>query len=66
MSILEQPEYIRLRDDDGVYHCDWRLTISNCPEEQVLRVMYIVEAIVSAVFVLLGNKKNRNINNYNK
>ncbi|KAG2219430.1 hypothetical protein INT45_010621 [Circinella minor] len=54
MSVIEQPEYIRLRDDDGVYHCDWRLTLSNCPEEQVLRVMYIVEAIVSAVFVLLG------------
>ncbi|KAG2219417.1 hypothetical protein INT45_010608 [Circinella minor] len=53
MSIVEQTEFIRLCDDDGVCHCDWRLTISNCPEGKALRIMYIVEAIGSCVFALL-------------
>ncbi|KAI7861119.1 hypothetical protein BDC45DRAFT_552418 [Circinella umbellata] len=54
MNLVEQPEYARLCDDDGVCHCDWRLTISNCSEEKALRIMYIVEAIASGVFALLG------------
>ena len=51
-----QPQYQRLCDDDGVCHCDWRITLSDCPEERPLRIMYTVEAVASVVFALLSNK----------
>ena len=56
-----QTEYQRLCDDSGVCHCDWRLTLSDCPEEKPLRIMYTVEAIASVIFALLSNKTQKYI-----
>lgn len=47
-------EFWRICDDQGVCHCDWRLTIYGCEEEDQLRAMYIALAVVSGLVGVLG------------
>ncbi|CDS03581.1 hypothetical protein LRAMOSA00983 [Lichtheimia ramosa] len=42
-------EFWKICNDDGVCHCDWRLTIYGCEEEQQLRAMYIALAVLSGL-----------------
>ncbi|KAI7850626.1 hypothetical protein BDC45DRAFT_518082 [Circinella umbellata] len=46
---VEQTEFLRICDDSGICHCDWRLTIHGCEEESALKVVYIVDAIASGL-----------------
>ena len=54
---VEQTEFLRICDDTGVCHCDWRLTIHGCEEESALKVIYIVDAIASGLLAATGTKK---------
>lgn len=47
-------EFWRICDDQGVCHCDWRLTIYGCEEEHQLRAMYIALAVVSGLVGVFG------------
>lgn len=47
-------EFWRICDDQGVCHCDWRLTIYGCEEESQLRAMYIALAVVSGLVGVFG------------
>ncbi|KAG2176232.1 hypothetical protein INT43_005466 [Umbelopsis isabellina] len=39
---------------EGVCHCDWRLTINNCAEEKVMRIIYIINVALSSLTVIFG------------
>lgn len=47
-------EFWKICNDDGVCHCDWRLTIYGCEEEQQLRAMYIALAVLSGLVGVFG------------
>ncbi|KAI9484572.1 hypothetical protein BDB00DRAFT_983982 [Zychaea mexicana] len=49
MNVEEQSEFGRICGDSGVCHCDWRLTITNCEEASALKIVYIINAVLSAV-----------------
>lgn len=51
---LTQSTFWRYCDADGVCHCDWRLTITGCEEHNALKVIYIVNAVVSGLVGLVG------------
>lgn len=38
---------------DEVCHCDWRLTLQNCAEGPIMRIVNIVNAALSALAVVL-------------
>ncbi|KAJ8655640.1 hypothetical protein O0I10_008729 [Lichtheimia ornata] len=49
-----QSTFWRICDDNGNCHCDWRLTLGDCAEDQAMRIIYIINIIGSAVVSVIG------------
>lgn len=41
-------------DENGICHCDWRLTIYYCEEEPAMKYIYIVNAVLSGFVGFVG------------
>lgn len=51
----KQSTFWRVCDDQGVCHCDWRLTLGNCEENEAMYIMYIINAVWSGLVSIIGN-----------
>ncbi|KAI9260617.1 hypothetical protein BDA99DRAFT_560685 [Phascolomyces articulosus] len=50
----QQSTFWRICDDEGNCHCDWRLTLGDCYEDTPMRIIYIINAIGSAIVTVIG------------
>ena len=46
-------------DVDGICHCDWRLTAKGCEQEDTIKIIYIINAVISGLVGLLGKIKKK-------
>ncbi|KAF7727795.1 hypothetical protein EC973_007026 [Apophysomyces ossiformis] len=44
----------RICDNEQRCHCDWRLTITHCQEQQAMKIMYIGQASLSGVVAVIA------------
>ncbi|KAG2218098.1 hypothetical protein INT45_000021 [Circinella minor] len=49
-----QTTFWRICDDEGNCHCDWRLTLGDCYEDAPMRIIYIINAIGSAIVTVIA------------
>ena len=52
---VEQKNLWTVCDEDGICHCDWRLTAKGCEQENTIQIIYIINAVISGMVGLLGN-----------
>lgn len=52
-----QSTFWRICDDNGNCHCDWRLTLGDCDENDAMHIIYIINIIGSAIVSVIGNGK---------
>ncbi|KAI9493193.1 hypothetical protein BDB00DRAFT_388888 [Zychaea mexicana] len=46
---VEQTSLWAVCDTDGVCHCDWRLTAHGCEQDDTMKTIYIVNAVLSGI-----------------
>lgn len=51
-----QSTFWRICNDEGVCHCDWRLTLGDCEEDVPMRIIYIINAVLSGLGSAFGKK----------
>ncbi|KAG2223138.1 hypothetical protein INT45_005694, partial [Circinella minor] len=56
MSLMdvEQKYLWTVCDVDGICHCDWRLTAKGCEQEDTVKIIYIINAVISGLVGLLA------------
>ncbi|KAF7727794.1 hypothetical protein EC973_007025 [Apophysomyces ossiformis] len=54
---LTESTFWRICDNEQRCHCDWRLTITHCQEQQAMKIMYIGQASLSGVVAVIGLNK---------
>ncbi|KAI8138694.1 hypothetical protein BJV82DRAFT_630197 [Fennellomyces sp. T-0311] len=54
MDVEEQRTLLRHCNANGICHCDWRLTIYDCEEENAMYYIYIVNIALSGLVVAVG------------
>lgn len=59
------PGFWRICDENGVCHCDWRLTLTQCEEHSAFYYMHVADIIIAGLAALGGTYRLHYHKKYN-